>query len=226
MEKSLTPPQQDPARAEAARPASRQTEQAPQPSPPPTNIPDYQGKEAWLAMNKPIPFTKSALTKTPQLETSREALEEFQAGEGLEGPNQEIKEGNRQEIYEKFSAEKIGKLAYGTVGSDLVGWYWRHLEKIGRLLFPSSAYYMGLIEGNITIVVFVHRTGKVLGYEVKEYTGHPSLKETTVGAVLASDPWEAFPPNTPYEVLEVWYRLNYPNFRKVQERLQRQHQKN
>nr|HQU74647.1 hypothetical protein [Calditrichia bacterium] len=162
----------------------------------PQALADRAGQEEVQSRGAQKVFSKNVLTGSPESRVQR--------------PASEFQKGLAQVAQPNEKPFEMGNFRLSTVNWDYVPW----MEAFkGRLLFvwiAPAAYHMGLIDGYTDIRFRVSRAGELLGYEVLDHHGHPSLQESSVNAIVSVFPFRPLPDHFPDEVLEITGRLIYP----------------
>lgn len=104
----------------------------------------------------------------------------------------------------KFNADELGGFSFNTYDWDFAPYMLEMKRKVERNVFPPPAFtYMGLISGETLLRFKVMPNGEVKDLVVLKYTGHESLKETSVKAIVNSSPFKPLPADFPEDHLEV-----------------------
>jgi len=115
-------------------------------------------------------------------------------------------------LYENrdFNAKDLGGFSFNTYNWDFAPYMLAMKRKVEHNIFPPPAFtHMGLISG-VTILRFkVMPNGEVKDLKVLRYSGHPSLKETSVQAILNSSWFKPLPSDFPENFLEVTASFTY-----------------
>jgi len=107
-------------------------------------------------------------------------------------------------------SEDMGSLSFNTYDWDFAPYMLALKKKIEGNIFPPPAFTrLGMIDGETLLRFRIHPNGKMGELAVLEYTGHHTLKETSVRAVEVSDPFPKLPSDFPEEYLEVTARFSY-----------------
>ena len=110
----------------------------------------------------------------------------------------------------KFTAEELGGFSFNTYEWEFAPYMLEMKRKVERNVFPPPAFtYMGLISGETLLRFKVMPNGEVKDLVVLKYTGHESLKETSVKAILNSSPFKPLPADFPEDYLEVTASFTY-----------------
>lgn len=106
--------------------------------------------------------------------------------------------------------EDMGSLSFNTYDWDFAPYMLALKKRIERNIFPPPAFTrLGMIDGETLVRFRIHPNGKMGELAVLEYTGHHTLKETSVRAVEISDPFPKLPSDFPEKYLEVTARFSY-----------------
>jgi outer membrane biosynthesis protein TonB len=107
-------------------------------------------------------------------------------------------------------AEDFGGLSFNTYDWDFAPYMLEMKRKVERNIYPPPAFsYMGLISGETILRFRVIPNGEVKDLVVLKYTGHESLKETSVKAIVNSSPFKPLPADFPEEYLQVTASFHY-----------------
>ncbi|MFH1070700.1 MAG: energy transducer TonB [Candidatus Glassbacteria bacterium] len=107
------------------------------------------------------------------------------------------------------------------VGSDFklstYAWNWApYLKELKRRIenniYPPPAFYMGLIHGRTFLRFKIQQDGTMTDFELITYTGHESLKNTSVHSISASAPFLPLPSDFPEPYLEITVGFFYNEF--------------
>ncbi|UCE05021.1 MAG: energy transducer TonB [bacterium] len=110
----------------------------------------------------------------------------------------------------KFSAEELGGFSFNTYEWNFAPYMLDMKRKVERNVFPPPAFTrMGLISGETLLRFKVMLNGAVKDLKVLKYTGHESLKETSVNAIVNSSPFKPLPADFPEDYLEVTASFTY-----------------
>jgi hypothetical protein len=110
----------------------------------------------------------------------------------------------------QFSAEDLGGLSFNTYDWDFAPYMLEMKRKVERNVFPPPAFTrMGLISGETLLRFKVMPNGEVKDLVVLKYTGHESLKETSVNAIVNSSRFRPLPADFPEDYLEVTASFTY-----------------
>jgi outer membrane biosynthesis protein TonB len=115
-------------------------------------------------------------------------------------------------LYEnrQFSAEDLGGFSFNTYDWDFAPYMLEMKRKVERHVFPPPAFTrMGLISGETLLRFKVMPNGEVKDLVVLKYTGHESLKETSVNAIKNSSRFKPLPADFPKDYLEVTAAFTY-----------------
>jgi outer membrane biosynthesis protein TonB len=108
------------------------------------------------------------------------------------------------------NAESYGGLSFNTYAWDFAPYMLEMKRKVERNVYPPPAFsYMGLISGETILRFKVIPNGEVKDLVVLKYTGHESLKETSVKAILNSSRFRELPADFPEDFLEVTAKFTY-----------------
>ncbi len=177
---------------------------------------------AYAANGQQFPPGRTAPTQveSPQPENdSREetgiTMEKFSRRQLLrnseQGRSEEQFEINRP-LYEnrEFSARDLGGFSFNTYNWDFAPYMLAMKRKVERNIFPPPAFtQMGLISGETILRFKVLPNGEIKDLEVLRYSGHPSLKETSLQAIRNSSPFKSLPVDFPEDFLEVTASFSY-----------------
>ncbi|MDZ7294501.1 MAG: energy transducer TonB [candidate division KSB1 bacterium] len=109
-----------------------------------------------------------------------------------------------------FSAEELGGVTLNTYAWDFAPYVLEMKRKIRQNVYPPPAFTrLGIISGETVLRFRVLPDGQMTDLEVLGYTGHPSLKETSVIAVKNSAPFKPLPKGFPEEYLELTWTFIY-----------------
>ena len=107
------------------------------------------------------------------------------------------------------------------VGSDFrlntYNWNWapylKELKKrIESNLYPPPAFYLGLARGRTFLQFKIQQDGSMTDFKLITYTGHESLKNTSVNAIEGSVPFLPLPSDFPEDFLEITVGFFYNEF--------------
>lgn len=113
------------------------------------------------------------------------------------------------------------RLKRAPVGSDFrlstYNWNWapylKELKKrIESNLYPPPAFYMGLAHGRTFLQFKIMPDGSIENFELLGYSGHESLKNTSVNAINASAPFLPLPSDFPEDYLGLTVGFFYNEF--------------
>ena len=150
--------------------------------------------------NKQDEFTYEEFSRQ-QLLKDRNEVSQMQP---QESPNRPVYE-NR-----KFSAKDLGGFTFNTYNWDFAPYMLAMKKKVERNIFPPPAFTrMGLINGETLLRFKVMPNGEVKDLTVLKYSGHESLKETSVQAILNSSRFKPLPADFPENFLEVTASFSY-----------------
>jgi len=186
---------------------------------------DFDVKELPLVPVEPTPLTEQApeqkdeLSKAHQLTESSSNRYEYQkfSRQQLLKKNPSIPNYPEQRrldrpLYDnkQFSAEDLGGFSFNTYEWDFAPYMLEMKRKVERNVFPPPAFIrMGLISGKTLLKFKVMPNGEVTDLVVLKYTGHESLKETSVNAITNSAPFRPLPADFPEDYLEVTASFTY-----------------
>lgn len=109
-----------------------------------------------------------------------------------------------------FSAEDLGGVTLNTYAWDFAPYLLQMKRKIRENVYPPAAFTrLGIISGETVLRFRVLPDGQITNLEVLGYTGHPSLKETSVLAVVNAAPFKPLPKAFPEEYLELTWTFIY-----------------
>ena len=152
-------------------------------------------------------FSKELLASQPET-ASKESLQE--ASEAKELPA----------VLDEFKGDLVGDVTMSTYEWKWAPWLLAFKQKFYRHLYVPSAYQIGLIEGYTEVWMKISRDGRLVDHKLVGTQGHPTLKESTLNAFLASVPWKALPSDFPDQYLELRVRVIYPNLKEYFRRVQ------
>lgn len=107
------------------------------------------------------------------------------------------------------------------VGADFrlntYNWNWapylKELKKrIESNIYPPPAFYMQLARGRTFLQFRIQQDGSMTDFKLITYTGHESLKDTSVNAIEASEPFLPLPSDFPEDFLEITVGFFYNEF--------------
>lgn len=107
------------------------------------------------------------------------------------------------------------------VGADFrlstYNWNWapylKELKKrIESNIYPPPAFYMGLARGRTFVQFKIQQDGLMTDFKLITYTGHESLKDTSVNSIEASVPFLPLPSDFPEDFLEITVGFFYNEF--------------
>ena len=107
------------------------------------------------------------------------------------------------------------------VGSDFklstYNWNWAPYlkelkKKVESNIYPPPAFFMGLIHGRTFLRFRIQRDGTLTDFQLITYTGHETLKNTSVHAISESFPFLPLPSDFPEEYLEITAGFFYNEF--------------
>lgn len=91
--------------------------------------------------------------------------------------------------------------------------YLKELKKrIESNVYPPPAFYMGLARGRTWLRFKIMQDGSITDFELITYTGHESLKNTSVKAIEASVPFLPLPSDFPEDYLGLTVGFYYNEF--------------
>ncbi|MDZ7330767.1 MAG: energy transducer TonB [candidate division KSB1 bacterium] len=128
------------------------------------------------------------------------------------GDVQPIERSPARPLYDnrKFSVDDLGGFSFNTYAWDFAPYMLEMKRKVERNVFPPPAFTrMGLISGETVLRFKVMPNGEVKDLVVLKYTGHESLKETSVNAIKNSAPFRPLPADFPENYLEVTAAFTY-----------------
>ncbi|MDH7560346.1 MAG: cell envelope integrity protein TolA [bacterium] len=109
-----------------------------------------------------------------------------------------------------FSAEELGGVTLNTYAWEFAPYVLEMKRKIRQNIYPPPAFTrLGIISGETVLRFRVLPDGQMTNLEVLGYTGHPSLKETSVLAVRNAAPFKPLPEGFPEEYLELTWTFIY-----------------
>lgn len=168
---------------------------------------DMKDLSGAAALNRGVkPFSKNLLSNQP-ISAPGEVRKDTLSGQAFS-------------LLKDFQGDLIGDVALSTYAWPWAPWLLAMKERFYRYLFVPPAYGMGLIEGYTEVWMKIDRNGNLLEHQLLKYEGHPSLKESTLNAFLASAPWKALPADFPDPYLELRVRVIYPNLKEYYQQLQ------
>ncbi len=173
---------------------------------PGADLKDLSGAVALNRGNKP--FSKNLLSNQPD-PTPNDVRKDTLSGQAFS-------------LLKDFQGDLIGDVALSTYAWPWAPWLLAMKEKFYRYLFVPPAYGMGLIEGYTEVWMKIDRNGNLVEHQLLKYDGHPSLKESTLNAFLASAPWKSLPADFPDPYLELRVRVIYPNLKEYFQQVQNQ----
>jgi outer membrane biosynthesis protein TonB len=107
------------------------------------------------------------------------------------------------------------------VGSDFnlstYNWNWAPYlkelkKKVESNIYPPPAFYMGLIHGRTFLRFRIQKDGTLTDFELITYTGHETLRNTSVHSIQQSFPFIPLPSDFPEEYLEITAGFFYNEF--------------
>ncbi|HUU26859.1 MAG TPA: TonB C-terminal domain-containing protein [archaeon] len=96
-------------------------------------------------------------------------------------------------------------------------WNWApYLKELKRRIesnmYPPPAFYMGLVRGRTFLRFKILQDGSIVDFELIGYSGHESLKNTSVNSIEASVPFLPLPSDFPDDFLELQVGFYYNEF--------------
>jgi hypothetical protein len=182
---------------------------------------DFDVKNLPLVPMEPTPLTeqKKELSKENQLTESSSNRYEYQkfSRQELLKKRPSVTDYQEQRRLDKplydnrqFSAEDLGGFSFNTYDWDFAPYMLEMKRKVEHNVFPPPAFtYMGLISGETVLRFKVMPNGEVKDLKVLKYSGHESLKETSVNAIVNSSPFRPLPADFPENFLEVTASFTY-----------------
>lgn len=186
---------------------------------------DFDVKELPVVSVEPSPMNEQAseqkkeVSKENQLTESSSNRHEYQKFSRQELLKKNPSSTDYQEqrrldkpLYDnkQFSAEDLGGFSFNTYDWDFAPYMLEMKRKVERNVFPPPAFtYMGLISGETVLRFKVMPNGEVKDLKVLKYSGHESLKETSVNSVINSSPFRPLPADFPESFLEVTASFTY-----------------
>ncbi len=186
---------------------------------------DFDVKELPVVPVEPSPLNEQAskqkkeLSKENQLTESASNRYEYRkfSRQELLKKNPSATDYQQQRILDrplydnkKFSSEDLGGLSFNTYDWDFAPYMLEMKRKVERNVFPPPAFTrMGLISGETLLRFKVMPNGEVKDLVVLKYTGHESLKETSVNAIANSSRFRPLPADFPEDYLEVTASFTY-----------------
>ena len=168
---------------------------------------------------EPAPEQKDKLSKEKQFTESSSNRYEYQKfsrqqllKKNPSTPNYQEQRRLDRPLYDnnKFSAEDLGGFSFNTYEWDFAPYMLEMKRKVERNVFPPPAFSrMGLISGETLLRFKVMPNGEVKDLVVLKYTGHESLKETSVNAITNSSRFRPLPADFPENYLEVTASFTY-----------------
>ncbi len=184
---------------------------------------DLDVKNLPLVNSPPVPTStadpkKHSSENTKELEEDPEpgfAFEKFSRQQLLKDsqslPQVQQEDINRP-LYEnrEFNAKELGGFSFSTYNWNFAPYMLAMKRKVERNIFPPPAFTrMGLIGGETILRFKVFPNGEVKDLNVLRFSGHPSLKETSVQAILNSSRFKPLPADFPEGFLEVTASFSY-----------------
>jgi len=91
--------------------------------------------------------------------------------------------------------------------------YLKELKKrIESNIYPPPAFYMAMARGRTFLQFRIQQDGSITDFKLITYTGHESLKDTSVNAIKASVPFLPLPSDFPEDFLEITVGFFYNEF--------------
>lgn len=164
------------------------------------------------------------------LESRRQSLGELRDLEAMSrlAPRKKEKPLLRSEGQEEQGTPPVpvtprfdSRLKRAPVGSDFrlstYNWNWapylKELKKrIESNIYPPPAFYMGLAHGRTFLQFKIMPDGSIENFELLGYSGHESLKNTSVNAINASVPFLPLPSDFPEDYLGLTVGFFYNEF--------------
>jgi len=223
--RSETPPENAQLLSDKNAVAQDQYQQKDKPPGNPYSQGDFDVKELPVVPVEPTPLAEPAaepgeeLSKENQVtesSTSRFEYQKFSRQQLLKKnpATQNYQEQRRLDkpLYDnkQFSAEDLGGFSFNTYEWDFAPYMLEMKRKVERNVFPPPAFSrMGLISGETLLKFKVMPNGEVKDLVVLKYTGHESLKETSVNAISNSSRFKPLPADFPEDYLEVTASFTY-----------------
>ena len=156
----------------------------------------------------------SALALDQYPKSAKEFNREYLYGESQTQPQIDQSFGMDDATYKNTEsvAEALGGVTLNTYDWPFAPYLLEMKRKIRDNVYPPAAFIrMGLISGKTVLRFKVMRNGEMRDLEVLNYTGHTSLKETSVIAVQNSAPFKPLPRDFPadYPYLELTWSFIY-----------------
>jgi len=128
-------------------------------------------------------------------------------------PQPQVRQDNlNRPLYEnrEFNAKDLGGFSFNTYNWNFAPYMLAMKRKVENNIFPPPAFtHMGLIGGETILRFKVMPNGEVKDLSVLRFSGHPSLKETSVQAILNSSRFKPLPSDFPENFLEVTASFSY-----------------
>jgi hypothetical protein len=128
-------------------------------------------------------------------------------------PQPQVRQDNlNRPLYEnrEFNAKDLGGFSFNTYNWNFAPYMLAMKRKVENNIFPPPAFtHMGLIGGDTILRFKVMPNGEVKELRVLRFSGHPSLKETSVQAILNSSRFKPLPSDFPEDFLEVTASFSY-----------------
>jgi len=151
---------------------------------------------------------------------SFDAFRELEAVSRLAPPKDEDKpltqpqqpKGDESRPYAPTAPRFDSRRNRAPVGADFrlntYNWNWapylKELKKrIESNIYPPPAFYMGLARGRTFLQFRIQQDGSMTDFKLITYTGHESLKNTSVNAIEGSVPFLPLPSDFPEDFLEI-----------------------
>jgi hypothetical protein len=170
-------------------------------------------------LTEQVPEQKNEISKENQLTESSSNRYEYQKFSRQELMKKNPASTNYPEqsrldkpLYDnkQFSADDLGGFSFNTYDWDFAPYMLEMKRKVERNVFPPPAFtYMGLISGETVLRFKVMPNGEVKDLKVLKYSGHESLKETSINSIVNSSPFRPLPADFPESFLEVTASFTY-----------------
>jgi len=130
-------------------------------------------------------------------------------------------QGDENQPYAPSAPRFDSRRSRAPVGSDFrlstYNWNWapylKELKKrIESNIYPPPAFYMGLARGRTFLQFRIQQDGSMTDFKLITYTGHESLKNTSVNAIEGSVPFLPLPSDFPDDFLEITVGFFYNEF--------------
>ncbi|MEA2063893.1 MAG: hypothetical protein U9P14_09370, partial [Gemmatimonadota bacterium] len=177
---------------------------------------------------EPEPVEGMAQTRQPALEELRglEAISRLAPPQKekplIEPPQPQGQAGTGQGAPSAPVAPRFhNRQSQAPVGSDFrlstYNWNWapylKELKKrIMSNIYPPPAFYMGIAHGRTFLRFKIMPDGTITNFELLTYTGHESLKSTSVNAIEGSIPFLPLPSDFPEDHLGITAGFFYNEF--------------